>query len=69
MSGSFHFSYFGQSDQKQSCPVCSFSVEKIRILPENDSRFFCFWPKWPKIEKWNEPRNEPDIKFVTNVVY
>ena len=39
MSGSFHFSYFGQSDPKRkniSCPVCLFSVKKIRILSEND---------------------------------
>ena len=37
---------------KICCPVCLFSVQKIRILPENDSWF------------WNKKWNEPDMALV-----
>ena len=47
LSSSFHFSLFVFWSKwlktikfKSSCPVCLFSVQKISILPENDSWFF-----------------------------
>ena len=47
MSGSFHFSLFGQSDQRKNNHLSIF-CRKICILPENDSWFFVFGHFDPK---------------------
>ena len=54
MSGSFHFWFFGQSDQKRknqlSC-LFIFSIKKSTFCLKMRAEIFVFWSLWPKNEK------------------
>ena len=57
MSDSFHFSFFGQSDQNTKKSAVLFLGKMwifIQKTNKHDRWFFRFWSLWPKNEKWNE---------------